>query len=210
MKLILVLLLCSPLSTIAESQYITGVQKVTFRTGPGTDNKIIKMLESDTKVSILETLDRWSKVKDSDGNEGYVLTQFLTKSTPYIYRFNWLKSKFDKEVEKNKKLSDDFSEAKTELKETKSELTKTQKELEEINKAYEELKEGSADFLTLKANYDKAKVELSKNNEKLKILEDELSNHNIQWFLAGGGVLLLGWLIGLISRKKKHSSGLQF
>jgi SH3 domain protein len=35
-------------------------------------------------------------------------------------------------------------------------------------------------------------------------------SNNLQWFLAGAGVLILGWLIGLAmgKRKKRYSSNI--
>ena len=52
---------------------------------------------------------------------------------------------------------------------------------------------------------------LSQQNEKLQAEAATLAEKNekladarmIKWFLAGGGVFFLGWLIGRISRKKR-------
>jgi len=52
---------------------------------------------------------------------------------------------------------------------------------------------------------------LKKENVKLTSTVRELTeentdlnrNQSVRWFLAGAGVLLFGWLIGRISRKKR-------
>ena len=58
----LVLVLISA-NVFAAKSYISGVQKVTFRSGPGKTNKIIKMIESDAAVTVLEEGEEWTKVK---------------------------------------------------------------------------------------------------------------------------------------------------
>ena len=52
-------------------------------------------------------------------------------------------------------------------------------------------------------------AELESQDETLKKENQRLSKtETLKWFLAGGGVLLVGWIIGMISRKsrKKRSS----
>ncbi len=84
--------------------------------------------------------------------------------------------------------------------------------LSALSAAYQQLKSGSANYLKLKTEYDSAKTgldgvrnaaqTLARENEDLKLYR------NIQWFLAGGLVLLVGWLLGWGStrrRKRKHS-----
>jgi SH3 domain protein len=201
------------MSTIAFGQksYISSLQKVTFRTGPGTDNKIIRMILSDEKITILEAGEKWAKITDKSGTEGYVLNRFLSKDTPYSVRYTWLKSKFDKLELKNNTISKALKDIKTQLKETNSSLQTSENSLKEVNGSYEDLKAGSAEFLSLKKKYDQTLYQLKLKTNKVVELESKVNTHYIKWFLAGGGVLLLGWLIGLISRKKKgYSSGISF
>jgi SH3 domain protein len=84
-----------------------------------------------------------------------------------------------------------------------------------------QLKVNQADFSTLKAQsknvlevVEKSKI-LEKENtllaNKLAKLEKETSHlfktEMIKWFLAGVGVLLLGWIIGQNVSSKKRRSG---
>jgi SH3 domain protein len=201
------------LSTVAFGQrsYVSSLQKVTFRTGPGTDNKIIRMIMSDEKINIVEAGEVWTKITDKSGTEGFVLNRFISKETPSSVKYTWLKSKFDKLEVKNKKMSTILKDMKVELKSSQSSLVNSEASLKEVNGSYEELKVGSAEFLTLKKKYDQAIYKLKLKTDKVKDLESTVNTHYIKWFLAGGGVLLLGWLIGLISRKKKgYNSGISF
>ncbi|MFT6633626.1 MAG: SH3 domain protein [Bacteriovoracaceae bacterium] len=196
------------INSIAATNYITGVQKVTFRTGPGTDNKIIRMLETDSKVETMEVGETWTKVKDANGDEGFVLSRFLVKDTPYKFRYEWLKNQHEKLKEKYAEVSKRNGEYDKELTGLKTELDTAKGELSSTAQSYTELKEGSTDFIGLKKKYDSTLKNLNAQTAKVEDLESKISIYYIKWFLAGGGVLFLGWLIGLMSRKKKSYSGL--
>ena len=193
------------LSTLSfADQYIAGVQRVTFRTGPGTDNKIIKMLPTDERVTLIEEGETWSKVKDQEGEEGYVLTRFLSKEVPAIIKFNYIKRKYEALKEKHEGLTSKSSETKSELSQVEEKLQTAQDELKKMQNEYEQLKAGSADYIGLKSRFEKVTSELESKTQRVKNLESKVNVYYIKWFLAAGGVLLLGWLIGLISRKKRN------
>ena len=61
----------------AKSMYVTDVLKVTLRTGPSIENKIIRMVESGQKVEVVEPDQEWSLIKLFDGNEGWILNRYL-------------------------------------------------------------------------------------------------------------------------------------
>jgi SH3 domain protein len=211
MKIFLILLvLMFSLSAHSEKNYIKGIQKVTFRTGPGTDSKILKMMETDTPVTLLEVGEEWTKVKDSEGKEGYILSRFLSKEVPGSVRYQWLKTKYEKLQNNHNELKLKNTELTKILKNTEADLNKTSTELTTAQTEYDNLKSGSAEYLKLQSNYKKTNALLDDRSSKVIALESQLSKHYIYWFLAGGGVLFLGWLIGLQSRKKKSSGQLSF
>lgn len=210
-KLLLVSLILSGTTVFAQKNYITGIQKVTFRKEAGKTQKIIKMLPTESAVTVVEVGDEWTRVKDSEGVEGYVLNRFLTKEIPFSLRYKWLKSKFEKEKEKTSKLNESLKELKQELNGTKKSLEETESSLKETSNSFEDLKSGSADYLNLKKKFERTEQLLLAQNAKVKELESKVSTVYIFWFLAGGGLLFVGWLIGLISRKrKKYGSSLSF
>ncbi|MEX1100110.1 MAG: hypothetical protein WEB87_06775, partial [Bacteriovoracaceae bacterium] len=81
----------------------------------------------------------------------------------------------------------------------------TKENLETTNSSFAELKNGSQEYLKLKAKYEAASSALSGQNEQVKALREKLSLYYFTWFVAGAGVLLLGWLIGFLSRKSKKT-----
>lgn len=204
------LLACLSTATFAENNYIKDIQKVTFRSGPGTDNKIIKMLEAETKLKVLEAGAEWTKVRDEEGNEGYVLNRFLTKDIPHVYLYKWLKNKHEKLNTRFEELKKKQAELSSTLKEREKALTDSNQQLTDTQKSFTELKEGAGKYLQLQSEYKRTKALLEDQNARVLSLESQLSKHYIYWFLAGAGVLFLGWIIGVTSKKKRHSPGLSF
>jgi len=77
---------------------------------------------------------------------------------------------------------------------------------------HETLKKESKDFLNIKTKYDKTSKQLAEQSERVEKLEAEISrlgwNQNIRWFLGGAGVLLLGYIIGFFSKRRRRRSSL--
>ncbi len=162
------------------------------------------MLEADTPVDLVETGDEWSKV-EADGKEGYVMSRFLTTEVPYSLRYKWLKGHYERLKEEVAAFKQKEKALSSTLNETKRELASTKENLESTSSSYQELKTGSAEYLELKARFDETSKELTGSNKKVAILKEKLSLYYFTWFLAGAGVLLLGWLIGFFSKRKKAS-----
>lgn len=205
-KFVAAILLISVQLSFAKS-YISGANRVTFRIGPGTENKIIRMLEKDEAVTVLEAGELWSKVRGSKGNEGYVMKRFLTEEIPWSVKYKWLLGQHKKLKEELRAIKEQKSELDKNLGEAKRELASTADHLRETSSEYEELKTGSANYLELKNMHDKTARELAGKTEEVELLKEKLSLYYFSWFLAGAGILLLGWLIGFFSKKKKRGYG---
>ena len=102
--------------------------------------------------------------------------------------------------------------SKTENKKLGSELSDTKKELERIRNDYESLKANSSEFLTLQANFEKVSNQLSEQTQKANELEKQVSNlevsHYIKWFMAGSGVLFVGFVLGFSTKRKRRQPSL--
>ena len=63
----------------AETAWVSDQFEITLRSGPSTSNAIERMLNSGTRLEILETDPEsgYSRVRTSGGTEGYVLTRYL-------------------------------------------------------------------------------------------------------------------------------------
>ena len=74
----------------AEKAYVTDSVEITFRTGPGTGNKILSFLRSGQEVEVLESRDNWVRVRvpgrGRDTAEGWVLKRYLMRRQPWEAR----------------------------------------------------------------------------------------------------------------------------
>ena len=66
----------------AETMYVSNIIKITLRTGPGTDHRVVKMLESGQKIEVLYQEEDWSQVRLLDGKDGWLLTRFISPEKP--------------------------------------------------------------------------------------------------------------------------------
>jgi SH3 domain protein len=99
-----------------------------------------------------------------------------------------------------------------ENKRLKAELNQSQSNLKKLNLSYGALRRESSEFLNLQKNYKQTSSELVKQREKAETLERELLklklNQNIRWFIAGSGVLLVGFIIGFSVRRQRRKPSL--
>ena len=94
--------------------------------------------------------------------------------------------------------------------EYKDKISETTRQLKELKAKYAALVEDSGDIIKVVDERDALKERLN----QVTAANDELTQENkglltrsiIYWFLAGGGVFFLGWLIGQISRRRKSGS----
>ncbi|OEU83678.1 MAG: hypothetical protein BA873_04430 [Desulfobulbaceae bacterium C00003063] len=208
---ILLILFSAPI--LAETMYVSDVLKLTVRTGKGQDYKIISVIQSGQTVDVLQPEDKWALVRLNDGKEGWVLTRYLTSKITNNVKLQWLQKKHKVLTVQTATLLEENTKLKGENKNFKTDLNKTQNKAEELNISYEALKTESADYIKLKSKYAKAASQLAEYVEKSELLEKELTKlefgRTIRWFLAGAGVLLLGFLIGFGTKRQRRRTTLR-
>ncbi|MDY0360275.1 MAG: TIGR04211 family SH3 domain-containing protein [Desulforegulaceae bacterium] len=207
MKKIILFLIFFSLTTkgFAAFLYVTDSFEVTMRTGMGTQHKIVAMVPSGERLDVIEYGDQWTKVKRKNGLEGYVLTRFLKDEQPNSQKLSKLTSKFEELSSENEKNKEELKVLREENSELKMELNSVRKDYEELNEKYITLKKEAANYLELKKEYDEKSKLLEERNIAASELESKLMERNLKIFLAGSAVLLVGFIIGLSTKKKKTS-----
>lgn len=208
---ILLLLFSTPI--LAETMYVSDILKLTVRAGKGQDYKIISVIQSGQTVDVLQPEDKWALVRLDDGKEGWVLTRYLTSKITNNVKLQWLQKKHKTLTVQAATLLEENTKLKKEKNEIDSLLKKAGKSVEELNKSYDTLKTESADYIKLKSKHTKAASQLAEYAEKSELLEKELTKlefkRTIRWFLAGAGVLLLGFLIGFGTKRQRRRTTLR-
>lgn len=185
--------LSSPL--MAEDIYVSGVTKITMRTGPGTEHKIVAMLTSGTKLEILEYQKDWSNVRTDTDKRGWVLSRFLTREVPRALLVKQLQMENQELI-----AARDHAQARA------VELKAENDSLAGIQKKYKQLEQASADYLKLETAYQELAEKSKAQQEQILSLEQKVDNEELLWALSGAGVFIIGLIIGLATRKKKRHS----
>jgi SH3 domain protein len=210
--MVLIGLLILPAVGAAETVYVSENFEVTMRTGPGTDRKIISLVESGKALEMVEKGDEWSMVREPNGKEGWVLNRYLTTNQPCAMVLDQVKQDYDGLNDKYKNLKQNFDQIQAQKKTADADLSQSQQDRDKLSHAYENLKKDSADFLKLKQRYQEMSADLEAEKTRSAKLDEEnmqmKRSHIIQWVWTGGGIMLLGFFIGLFSsnRRKSRSS----
>ena len=206
--IIAILLVLLPAVVHAEKRYINDLLEITLRTGQGIDHKIIEIVKSGQMVEVIKPGNQWTKIRQLNGTEGWVVSRFLTSNKPNILLLKELQEKYEAIMIRTDSQLEEIAKLQEDNKELRSKLTVSAKTLNDLNNSYETLKKGSGDFLQLKSNYKKATAQLTKQKQKNQKYEDELSKLEqrqiFRWIFTGAGILFLGFLIGLSGKRQRR------
>ena len=217
------LLFCTGSLAASETRYISDKLKIYVRAGAGTQFKLIAPLTTGTKVVLLgEKQDGWVKIGYGKDRQGWLQERFLSKLEPADKRLARANARIEQlEVNTKAKLAS-LTETNKEYRKGNTGLLREVKELrqklQKIEREYNTLLQESAEFLTLqKEHQDLLKESQERQTREADILtECELlkTAYRIKWFIAGGGVLLIGFFIGILLQAFRHrnkkSAGLRF
>jgi SH3 domain protein len=203
----------------ADDAYVTDSFKVTLRTGPSTENKIISMISSGQAVEILESENGWSLVRLKDNGvdkEGWILSRYIMKRRPWRDEVKSLRGANAEMKVKLPKISNELDDAIRREKVLVTKFEEKSSQFDTLKNEYESLKTGSASYLEIRDKEAATRKALEKTQEELQKLTEEnrilISSKRNLWFLSGALVLLFGLIIGLaIGRKQtRPRSSLNF
>jgi len=207
-----IVLMCFSANGLAESMYVTDLLKLTLRSGPSTEHKILSVVESGYQVEMLEPGEDWSLVRIADGKEGYVLTRYLVPEPTHNVRLEKLQTKHKAIVQQAATLLEENTRFRNESKKLKATSDRNEKALKKLHTDYDKLKAGSADYIELKEKYKTVSGQLAEQTKRAAALDEDLRaieiNQYIKWFLAGSGVLLVGFIVGYSARRQRRRPSL--
>ncbi len=210
-------------SAAGETRYISDQIRIYARAGAGTEFKLLAPLKTGNAVTLLgETQDGWVKISYGKDRQGWIQERFLTAREPAAKRLKRADARI-KQLEQNTKAKlASLTETNKEYRKGNTALLREvkdlRKKLKKVEKEYQTLLADSGEFLELRSKHQTLlKESQERQNREADILSEcELlkTAYRIKWFLAGGGVLLIGFFIGLILQAFRHrnkkSAGLSF
>jgi len=180
---------------LAENKYINDIMKITMRTGPGTNRKIIALVGIGQKVEVVRWGGDWTLIRLTNGKEGWVISRFLTDKIPSSIELKELKSKYKALMNEAATMQEADSLLKAENKKLSTKLAASRKKFQKTSNNYETLKRESKEFLELQSKFKASSSKLAENQ-------------NIKWFLSGAGILILGFIIGFSTKRQRRRSSL--
>jgi SH3 domain protein len=165
-------------------------------------------------------------VRTDEGEEGWVAKQYITSEVPKYVIIEGLKKETNRlnerieELEKDKaSLLEQFEvttqrhatkteELETDANNSKKEASRLKIKLSQITEKHNTLIDQSknvVDLVSKQKRLQAKNVDLNTRTEQLQKENSDLRDtRRLQWFLAGGCVFFIGWIVGKISRKKKY------
>lgn len=212
-KLILsFLLLILPLLTVSVSvaqttRYVSDELEITLRSGKGLEFGIRKMLKSGAQLSVLENDadSGYSKVKTTDGLEGWVLTRYLSN----------IASARDRLAASEQKLANmelEIAAYKDEIQQLSSQNTSAgdqnlslRENAQRLRKELDDLRRTASSAVAIENENRQLKQKLQEMDSQIQTIQIENNalrdNSAKSWFMVGAGVLFGGLLLGLLIPK---------
>ncbi len=227
----IIIIFLFPMSSFAQTGYVSDMLLLTFRQGPGNTYTVKKTLTSNTRVEILEERNGFYNVELASKETGWVDKKFIIFTLPKTLIISQLKqenknladkiknmqSSTENLQEKLSSVNQDYSQVKLKLEESLktavNEKNKTANLLSESKKKYSTLTQQSKNIQGIIKENKILKEENQTLSDELGIITKKnktlFKTGMIKWFLTGAGVLLLGWIIGKsVSSKRQNKSSL--
>ncbi len=198
--------------TAAEVRFVRPSVEVPVRRGQGTDYKIIKLVKDGDQVELLEENDAWARIRVGEKTEGWLPKRFLSSEAPPVKLVQILRADNEQLKQKNTELGQELTDLKGLQTNTGGELSACIAQRDSIQDRYQALESETADVVAIKNKMAATEKEIEEVRSTLTAVQQQNSELKrktaLTWFLAGGGVLLFGWIIGVFtgrSRKKRPS-----
>jgi SH3 domain protein len=214
--LVAVLVLSASAASLnAQSLYVSDELVITLRTGPSTENAIVRNLRSGDVVTVLEEdADAgYARVRAADGTEGWVLRQYLTDAPIARSRLEASERNLAEARQRVAVLESRVDELTEQLDAATQRLQEAETAASDLNSELVDVRSASADALTIRDQNQSLRRRLNDRDQLVNELTAQnaalASRANREWFVVGAGVLVTGIVLGLIipSLRRKRRSG---
>jgi SH3 domain protein len=210
-------MLSFPLITYAQTtRYVSDELEITMRNGQGVKYAIKRMLKSGLKLEVLETdPNGYSKVRTSNGVEGWVLTRYLSNLPSAKARLAASEQRVAKLELDIAKYKEEIGSLSTQNSSVDSQNLTLKEKAQRLGKELDDLKRTASNAVALDNENRKLKEKLQQidhQNQSLILENNALKENDTRsWFLIGAAVLFGGVILGLIlpslRMRKKNSWG---
>ncbi len=196
-----------------EMRYVSDRLVITLRAGMGDEYRILKTLPSGTAMELLEQQGAFGRVRLKNGTEGWVRLQYLV-DTPVareqLAQARQRLERLEKESQRLKAEVESLTLRNRELAQLSSKLERDNLDLSQANDKLQSLAARPLELDRENRYLSAENTRLSAEARQINAENLELRNSTVQkWFMAGGGVLIagivLGFLLPRVGRRKSSS-----
>ncbi|MBF0162921.1 MAG: TIGR04211 family SH3 domain-containing protein [Magnetococcales bacterium] len=173
------------LPALSEDRYVADEQ-INLRRSAGLNAPVIRTLKAGDKLEFLESNGSgWDHVRLSDGSDGWVAHRSLSAKIPPEIERNQLRAEID---ELRAKLVN------------QEKLQNELKRIQEVSRNALRIEQENQELVSKTTRLEKELKQASDENRILEKQSDTL------FFLAGAGVLTIGFIAGLVMRRRRRTS----
>lgn len=194
--------------------YVTDQLEITLRSGPALDYKILRMLPSGLELSQLEEKEGWTRVRTPQGEEGWVVTRYLSTEPPKGPRLEAALRDLEKVRADAGSLKKELDAVRGERDQLTAESRRLAGRLAGVEKEFESWKKVNEGVVALRDKAQDLEAQQQTREEELQRLRQEnqslKTRETFYWFFSGVIVLLLGWVLGYVyasSRQRAKAQG---
>ena len=190
-------------------RYVTDSLRLEARQGPSTGHRIIQMMPTGTRLEVLGERSGWSRIKlpraRNGRTEAWILTRYLREDPPPRQALASALAEATELREQNATLNEELAEERATVAELSEERDKLAQTNQSTSTELSEIKRTAASAIAIRdENREiKQRFEELRDAHQQSVQDNRVlrANRERDWFVAGGGVLLLGMVLGLIIPK---------
>lgn len=185
-------------------RYVTDQFKITLRQGAGLHYKIVRMLSSGERLQVVrqDTQTGYTEVRTPGGDQGWVLTRYLMDHPAARVQLAKARQSLDQVKAKLKTTAGTLAQTQTALKAKTRAEADLLRRYEALKKQYDNLRATAKNAVAISDENRALKQHTATLSRQLEQVSGEnatLKNTGLlRWFMAGGGVLLVGLILGLL------------
>jgi SH3 domain protein len=188
----------------ARTMYVSDTFEIVLRSEKEVAGRnVIKIIPTGTPVEVIDMDESWATIQLSEDRTGYVLKRYLIDRLPYKLTSERLQEEVEQQKSRLATLTEQLTTLQKEHQGLQRVSTTRESQLTDTAKKYEQLRKDASQYLQLKAEYTNLENSHNLSQEQLTELNDAhlllKKSRNLLWFLSGAGVMLAGWIIGMIT-----------
>ena len=115
---------------VAGTMYVTDRLYLSLRNAPDPEQSAVGLLRSDTEVDVLETKDKWARVRLEGGRTGWVWKKYLVQEVPKTLIIEQLEGKIESQSTITERLRQEIASRDREIEALNTQITQQNEQFE--------------------------------------------------------------------------------